>query len=252
MSIMEQSADSPAWYAEDPEAALAALSVDPDPGLDAAEAQRRLAEYGPNQLATEPPPSIWSVALGQLSNPMNIMLADRRGRESRDRAGRDGHLRRAAGDVQRRHGLAAGAQGAGERRSTGATPGAPCSGAARGSRRGRSSRSTLSRATSCCWRRATSCPPTAESSCRRPSRCRRPRSRARARRSRRTRTTLPEGDIALGDRTNMVFQNTQVTRGTATLRRDRHRSGHADGSHRRHGHRDPARAVTVAASSSTA
>ena len=36
--------------------------------------QRRLAEYGPNQLATEPPPSLWSVALGQLSNPMNIML----------------------------------------------------------------------------------------------------------------------------------------------------------------------------------
>ena len=28
---------------------------------------------------------------------------------------------------------------------------------------------------------------------------------------------LPEGDVALGDRTNMVFQNTQVTRGTASL-----------------------------------
>src|SRR4029453_6590958 len=27
---------------------------------------------------------------------------------------------------------------------------------------------------------------------------------------------LPEGEIALGDRTNLVFQNTQVTRGTAT------------------------------------
>ena len=26
-------------------------------------------------------------------------------------------------------------------------------------------------------------------------------------------TTLPEGDVALGDRTNLVFQNTQVTRG---------------------------------------
>ena len=31
------------------------------------------------------------------------------------------------------------------------------------------------------------------------------------------RTTLPEGEIALGDRTNLVFQNTQVTRGTATF-----------------------------------
>jgi Ca2+-transporting ATPase len=31
------------------------------------------------------------------------------------------------------------------------------------------------------------------------------------------RLTLPEGETALGDRTNLVFQNTQVTRGTATL-----------------------------------
>ena len=29
--------------------------------------------------------------------------------------------------------------------------------------------------------------------------------------------TLPAGDVALGDRTNMVFQNTQVTRGTTTF-----------------------------------
>ena len=31
------------------------------------------------------------------------------------------------------------------------------------------------------------------------------------------RSVLPAGDTALGDRTNMVFQNTQVTRGSATL-----------------------------------
>ena len=31
------------------------------------------------------------------------------------------------------------------------------------------------------------------------------------------RATLPEGEVALGDRTNLVFQNTQVTRGTATF-----------------------------------
>ena len=29
--------------------------------------------------------------------------------------------------------------------------------------------------------------------------------------------TLPEGEVALGDRINLVFQNTQVTRGTATI-----------------------------------
>ena len=31
-------------------------------------------EYGPNELPTEPPPSTWTVARGQLVNPMNIML----------------------------------------------------------------------------------------------------------------------------------------------------------------------------------
>jgi Ca2+-transporting ATPase len=74
MSTIERGAESPAWYAQDTAAAVAALSVDPDNGLDAPETQRRLAEYGPNRLATEPPPSIWAVAVGQLSNPMNIML----------------------------------------------------------------------------------------------------------------------------------------------------------------------------------
>ncbi len=31
------------------------------------------------------------------------------------------------------------------------------------------------------------------------------------------RAALPEGEIALGDRTNLVFQNTQVTRGSAAI-----------------------------------
>ena len=33
-----------------------------------------MAQYGPNELATEPPPSTWSIAKGQLGNPMNLML----------------------------------------------------------------------------------------------------------------------------------------------------------------------------------
>jgi Ca2+-transporting ATPase len=74
MSTIEQASPSQAWYALDAAAAASALSVDTDQGLAADEAQRRLATYGPNQLTTEPPPSLWSVALGQLSNPMNIML----------------------------------------------------------------------------------------------------------------------------------------------------------------------------------
>ena len=50
------------------------MGVDPDDGLDAHEAKRRLEEYGPNELPAEPPPSVWVVARGQLVNPMNIML----------------------------------------------------------------------------------------------------------------------------------------------------------------------------------
>jgi P-type Ca2+ transporter type 2C len=67
-------ADSVDWYLLDAAAAAARLDVDADHGLDAPEAARRLAEHGPNQLPVEPPPSLWAVARGQLSNPMNIML----------------------------------------------------------------------------------------------------------------------------------------------------------------------------------
>ena len=62
------------WYALSVEDAAERIGVDPDQGLSVDEAGRRLAEYGPNELPTEPPPSVWTVARGQLSNPMNIML----------------------------------------------------------------------------------------------------------------------------------------------------------------------------------
>jgi P-type Ca2+ transporter type 2C len=62
------------WYALSAGDAAERIGVDPDQGLDVDEAVRRLAEYGPNELPTEPPPSVWTVARGQLSNPMNIML----------------------------------------------------------------------------------------------------------------------------------------------------------------------------------
>src|SRR6476620_9430948 len=63
-----------AWYALSAQDVTAQMDVDADQGLTAAEVERRLAEYGPNELPTEPPPSVWSVARGQLANPMNIML----------------------------------------------------------------------------------------------------------------------------------------------------------------------------------
>jgi P-type Ca2+ transporter type 2C len=43
-------------------------------GLSAQEAAQRLATHGPNQITAEKPPSVIALALGQLRDPMNIML----------------------------------------------------------------------------------------------------------------------------------------------------------------------------------
>ena len=69
----EPTADT-AWWSLTPEEAATQLTVDADEGLSDAEVQRRLAQYGPNELATEPPPSTFTIAKGQLGNPMNLML----------------------------------------------------------------------------------------------------------------------------------------------------------------------------------
>jgi len=63
-----------AWYALPAQDVTAQMGVDADQGLTVAEVERRQAEYGPNALPTEPPPSVWVVAREQLANPMNIML----------------------------------------------------------------------------------------------------------------------------------------------------------------------------------
>lgn len=62
------------WYDEASEAVVAALGSDAERGLDAGEAQRRLVEVGPNAIASEPPPSRAMVALAQLRDSMNLML----------------------------------------------------------------------------------------------------------------------------------------------------------------------------------
>ena len=62
------------WHSMTPDAVTSRLEVDSAQGLDETEAERRLAEYGPNELPSEPAPSVWTVARGQLANPMNIML----------------------------------------------------------------------------------------------------------------------------------------------------------------------------------
>ena len=62
------------WHLMEPAAVTEQLSVQPEDGLSAEEVNRRIAQYGPNEIPKEPPPSKWSIALEQLSNPMNIML----------------------------------------------------------------------------------------------------------------------------------------------------------------------------------
>jgi P-type Ca2+ transporter type 2C len=61
-------------YARDSAELLASLGSDAVAGLTAAEAATRLGRYGPNEIAREPPPSPWAIALQQLRDPMNIML----------------------------------------------------------------------------------------------------------------------------------------------------------------------------------
>ena len=53
---------------------VAALGSDEAVGLTVTEAAARLSQHGPNQITSEKPPSVWAVALGQLRDPMNIML----------------------------------------------------------------------------------------------------------------------------------------------------------------------------------
>ncbi len=62
------------WFALSVDDVVARVGVDAERGLDPDEVQRRLAEFGRNEIASEPPPTLWEVAKGQLMNPMNIML----------------------------------------------------------------------------------------------------------------------------------------------------------------------------------
>jgi Ca2+-transporting ATPase len=62
------------WHTLTAEAAATALDCDPEQGLDAALRQQRLAEFGPNEIPRDRPPSPLQVALGQLRDPMTLML----------------------------------------------------------------------------------------------------------------------------------------------------------------------------------
>ena len=51
-----------------------ALGTDTSSGLSGPDAGKRLQEFGPNAITSEKPPSVWAIAAGQFRNPMNIML----------------------------------------------------------------------------------------------------------------------------------------------------------------------------------
>ncbi|HEX4174386.1 MAG TPA: HAD-IC family P-type ATPase, partial [Acidimicrobiales bacterium] len=63
-----------AWFALDVDAVAAGVASNLERGLSSADAARRLEGVGPNEIAKETPPSVWAVALTQLRDPMNIML----------------------------------------------------------------------------------------------------------------------------------------------------------------------------------
>lgn len=66
---------APPWFARDPDHVAEVLTTSIEQGLTDAEASDRLAKHGPNSIASEPAPSVWQVALAQFVDPMNIMLA---------------------------------------------------------------------------------------------------------------------------------------------------------------------------------
>jgi Ca2+-transporting ATPase len=216
MTTVQPPAEKLAWYAVSAQDAAASLGVDPGNGLTGGEAERRLGQYGPNELPTEPPPSLWTVARGQLVNPMNIMLLMVVGasfaivqiatalvvlalvlfnvvmgtnQELKARASVE-----ALAKLQVPHARVRRSGQVAEIESTGLVPGdivlleagdvVPADGRVVSS-------ATLEVQEAALTGESAPVPKDA--------------------------ATLPAAEVALGDRTNLVFQNTQVTRGTATV-----------------------------------
>jgi Ca2+-transporting ATPase len=68
------SAQSTTWHAQSAESVVATLTSDRELGLSTDDVDNRRRQYGPNEIASTPPPSMWSIALAQLRDPMNLML----------------------------------------------------------------------------------------------------------------------------------------------------------------------------------
>lgn len=65
---------APDWFAEPVEAALAALEVDAATGLTGVAANQRLRVNGPNTLPSAPEPSLWQMLWHSWTEPMNLLL----------------------------------------------------------------------------------------------------------------------------------------------------------------------------------
>ena len=74
MTMLDRTPTETIWYAISGDEAVAQLGTDAAHGLTPSDVEARLAEYGENVVTTEPPPTLWQMAKGQLANPMNIML----------------------------------------------------------------------------------------------------------------------------------------------------------------------------------
>ncbi|TCN44125.1 Ca2+-transporting ATPase [Kribbella orskensis] len=66
--------EGPPSYSLATDEVVAAAGSDAVSGLSGTEAASRLSSYGPNEIAAEKPPSIRAIAVQQLRDPMNLML----------------------------------------------------------------------------------------------------------------------------------------------------------------------------------
>ncbi len=62
------------WFSLPADEVVTTMGSDRERGLSAEDASRRLQEHGQNTIAAEKPPAMWMVALLQLRDPMNLML----------------------------------------------------------------------------------------------------------------------------------------------------------------------------------
>lgn len=66
--------DQPAWHALEAEEIVERLEIDPDRGLSADEASKRLDEHGPNEIGGDEGTPWWKTLLDQFRSPLISIL----------------------------------------------------------------------------------------------------------------------------------------------------------------------------------